>query len=748
MPQFQSYPSVTTVAPDDLVLIHQDASGVEKTVKYSDLVSSGYLINVKSYGAVGDGVTNDSAAVQAAFNAAIQGSVILFPATANSYIINTPISVPLGGITVIGYGAVLSQTADTQYRKFTLAGKSSVWFNGLSFNGGYSSMAPVTNNGTIYVSGYSSGVKVTNCQFINTAAANIYLSGECANVTIENNTFFNNYCPIITASSGGLSAYRLKVANNQFSSGGISTVASGNSQSIWISGAASNCLEHVISGNSISSFSKYAIRLDSLVINSSISGNSISNAGSGIYVVSGNNLTISGNTLSAIVYDGIYASGSTRVTISGNSVTTTDSNSNGIKITTTDRGLISANNILSAGDAIVVVDCLHPSVTGNLAKTTGEQVMILAGGSTNAKTNAVISGNNFVASPATRYHILLEADAGAVNNALITSNFLSEAVLDAGINLKAPNPAGPSINDVNITANNTTNAVSGGLMLDYGGTSNPQDVINRVWCSGNLGQPNNRYRSLNVDYFATSNSIAIPYAWFQFQNGTVGFDASGGAKTFELPPSGDYPGWRVTIEKTDSSTNPVTISGYGGTQINGQATYVLRCKGESVTLVNGVSQWNIEAKILNSVTLVYRGSNQSIPNNAETTISWLNANNNSANAWSIANPDRIYVPAGAKLVRVSCNFRWAYNATGTQRVIKLKASGGSVPVFATSAVGPAGIPASFGTSSYLSTPIIKVSDLPDGSSGYFYVTATQDSGGALDIFGNFEHTNFQIEVIE
>ena len=376
--------------------------------------------------------------------------------------------------------------------------------------------------------------------------------------------------------------------------------------------------------------------------------------------------------------------------------------------------------------------------------------MILAGGSTNAKTNAVISGNNFVASPATRYHILLEADAGAVNNALITSNFLSEAVLDAGINLKAPNPAGPSINDVNITANNTTNAVSGGLMLDYGGTSNPQDVINRVWCSGNLGQPNNRNRSLNVDYFATSNSIAIPYAWFQFQNGTVGFDASGGAKTFELPPSGDYPGWRVTIEKTDSSTNPVTISGYGGTQINGQATYVLRCKGESVTLVNGVSEWKIESVVNRSYTMVYLGANQTVPTGVETKLEWAYAKDNSANAWT-ASPapinQRLYVPAGAKQIRVTLGFRTSPNAAGSYRIYKIKYSAAPDEVCATF-LGHPNAAGSAGTSGTIQSSILNVSDLTNGSSTFFYATFEQNTGGNLDVWGDSGDTYFQIEVIE
>ncbi len=40
MPQFASYPRTTTIASGDLLLIHQDSTGVEKTLAFEDLVAS------------------------------------------------------------------------------------------------------------------------------------------------------------------------------------------------------------------------------------------------------------------------------------------------------------------------------------------------------------------------------------------------------------------------------------------------------------------------------------------------------------------------------------------------------------------------------------------------------------------------------------------------------------------------------------------------------------------------------------
>lgn len=749
MPQFASYPLITSVAANDLLLVHQDSTGVEKTVKYSDLVSSGYVINVKAYGAVGNGTTDDSAAVQAAFNAAVYGSVILFPATSASYVINTPITVPISNITIVGYGATLSNTSDTQYRKFTISGsKSFIKIEGLVFNGGYSGMATNYSNGTISITN-SSQISIDNCYFLNTNAPGITVVGNSIDISVTNCKFFQTFSGISTGPSGGNNPYNINISNNFFRNSLGSYSAAYSGAVIMVNSAPMSIGAGVtITNNEIRSFGKHGVNLNTALHNSVIANNYISGAGVGIELLSSTGVVITGNTIRDAVNEGILVQlASDNVNVSGNVVNTTDSNSNGIKFNGITRGTISDNNVQSNGDGLVIIDSPSATITGNTFRSTGEQVAIIIGGLSTI-SNFVLSGNSLIAAGGgTRYHIKLDSTNGVINNGLITSNFFSGNVLDAGINLYAP--GGNSINDINITANNTTNTTAAsGKLLDFGGTANPAVVLNRIWCSGNTGQPNNLAMSFNVDYYATSSSISMPYVWFVFQNGTIGMDSSGGARSVELPPSADYPGWRVTIIKTDSSTNAVTITGYGGTQINGQASYVLRAQGESVTLVNGVTQWRIENAVNRSYTMVYRGSNQSIPNLAETDIVWVAANYNGANAWSNANPERLYVPSGAKKVRLSFNFRWAYNATGTRRIIRIKTSGGAIPVWATFAGAPAGIVGAFGTSGSLTTPIIKVSDLPSGSAGYFYVTAEQDSGGALDIYGNFEHTNFQIEVIE
>ena len=63
-------------------------SGIDKKIAVSDL---GTVINIKAagYGAVGDGVTDDTAAVQAAYTAAVSGQVVYWPGQATYKIVGT-----------------------------------------------------------------------------------------------------------------------------------------------------------------------------------------------------------------------------------------------------------------------------------------------------------------------------------------------------------------------------------------------------------------------------------------------------------------------------------------------------------------------------------------------------------------------------------------------------------------------------------------------------------------------------------
>jgi len=81
----------------------------------------------------------------------------------------------------------------------------------------------------------------------------------------------------------------------------------------------------------------------------------------------------------------------------------------------------------------------------------------------------------------------------------------------------------------------------------------------------------------------------------------IGMDANGGARTVNLPAAADVPeGFYVTVKKTDTSANAVTIDGNASETIDGANTLVLRLPHQSVTIANTGAAWVVvdEANII------------------------------------------------------------------------------------------------------------------------------------------------------
>jgi pectate lyase-like protein/parallel beta helix pectate lyase-like protein len=93
--------------------------------------------DVTAHGAIGDGATNDSAAISAAIVAAGTNGVVYFPPGKNFRIATPGLSAAnLTGITFMGYGATISGTASGQYALMTLQECVGLTFLGLTFDGG------------------------------------------------------------------------------------------------------------------------------------------------------------------------------------------------------------------------------------------------------------------------------------------------------------------------------------------------------------------------------------------------------------------------------------------------------------------------------------------------------------------------------------------------------------------------------------------------------------------------------------
>jgi polygalacturonase len=94
--------------------------------------ASGKILNVKELGARGDGVTNDTAAIQAAINAATKGATIYFPV--GTYILSD-LKVNRSGLSFVGEGreSIIKQSAGAN-RIATFEGSSDITITKVAFD--------------------------------------------------------------------------------------------------------------------------------------------------------------------------------------------------------------------------------------------------------------------------------------------------------------------------------------------------------------------------------------------------------------------------------------------------------------------------------------------------------------------------------------------------------------------------------------------------------------------------------------
>lgn len=429
-------------------------------------------ISVKTYGAVGNGVTDDTTSLQAAINAGT-GQIVYIPA--GTYKITDMLTVTGVRTRIIGSGAILSQATNNRTILEISAADCSV--EGVRFsNTGTGGGAPVTNART-----YGAGVAVRqtrnaiirNCTFLNCGAAPssgaaVWLTGAAGCLVIGNyvtgggmafntdayfgrsggNTLIGNTADtvgrgyvldlqganvatnagdtfrdnvILSASNKGIS---IDNAQNGFVVDGNRVYASGDN-GISVAHA---CAGGAITNNFVTGSAAPGIAINGLgstITRTLISGNSFVDGGSsGIWAkglksstVSGNNC--SGNAAGAVHFESFCA----QVTFSGNTVR--DNAQNGVEIDDGYDFIISGNRIFGNGTS---------------AATTYDGIRITK--STIDPISFLIEGNSFGSSisPTTtqRYAIAqtvaFSTDIRIINN--IFYDWLTAPILDTTGNIR------------------------------------------------------------------------------------------------------------------------------------------------------------------------------------------------------------------------------------------------------------------------------------------------------------------------
>lgn len=258
----------------------------------------GDYVNVKDFGAVGDGVTNDSTAINAALAV---GGAIYFPS--GNYLIDARLY-PVSNSKIFGDGAStklkLKDNFGTQINMFNLDADTNISFQDLYLDGNLAGQTFIGDNGQNLISllNGSSDIIIDNCFFINSGKDGVYIGGGSKNVMVSNCTFDTMRRMGVTITSGE----NIVVQSNIFQNG------------YDLVGLVSNTGVHFEPNNS--SEYCYDLIIDNNIFKDMFSGVTLFNNKGGAtrdIIVSNNTFnTISGQAACLVYY--IY-----NVTINGNS---------------------------------------------------------------------------------------------------------------------------------------------------------------------------------------------------------------------------------------------------------------------------------------------------------------------------------------------------------------------------------------------------------------------------------------------
>lgn len=493
--------------------------------KVSYSMIQGAEINVLDYGATGNGTTDDTAAIQAAINSlSASGGQVLFPA--GTYKVTSTITLS-SNIALVGNAKSVINLNVTEIGLSIPVSGTNITVSDLSFTGtcarvissaptGVCTNIKILNNtisgATLAGAGYTSGIFLLG-------ASNCLVEG---NILTGNGLGANNgFCADIAfyAPNSSSVGMRNKILNNTCKSTQVifnflafnisNCLISGN----FISGAKTSTTNNDGYGIVVYDTASYTLPY-SLTNFNTISNNTVTGTqGTGIYVASCDNTTITGNTVSyvgavqldptlpvgGIVLNGLFSS---QNTITGNTISS--SGKDGIVSSSNTTTTISGNTISASGQHGIHLRGLNQSISvvgNNISASTNRGIFDdLA-----AKTYITISGNSVYSSGSTGIEIngmtksVISGNVSA-NNSLkgIVSNGNYNSITDNVLFDNTDGAFSGSLANGNMFRNNKfTNGASQGVATLVGGAvtvstaeikSTDIVLITRSAIGGTLGQ--------------------------------------------------------------------------------------------------------------------------------------------------------------------------------------------------------------------------------------------------------------------
>ena len=263
---------------------------------YENVIKLNAWVTPQDYGAIGDGVADDTTSIQAALSASkaidFGGPNYIYKVTATLF--------PQTSSYLHGSGATIKQTTNIR-SIFNLTNRTDVVIEGLRFEDTAAGYA--TNDGNphapVFSNAGSARVTVQNCTFTQVTYAAIYFAG-ASSVNVSNNTIKGPGAPTIPASTN------LRCYGVLFDVGCKDLVCSGNDISATLHGIRiERSVQGVANNNTIHDISgQHGFYIGAACVNWTICGNNVFNiALQGIKIQAENafadvsNITVTGNSV-------------------------------------------------------------------------------------------------------------------------------------------------------------------------------------------------------------------------------------------------------------------------------------------------------------------------------------------------------------------------------------------------------------------------------------------------------------------
>ena len=366
--------------------------GISVTGAVPRLISDGFgdYISVKDFGAVGDGVTDDTVAILKAFSYLNNNSAIVFPA--GVYVFDDPYSgisrtiANLSNIGIIGYGATIKLGLNTRFLNYMNSITGFV-MSGMSFQGSLSDSQRFTGNEQQGLAWFvnSSNIEIKDCTWTDCSESVFIATGNHGAIISENN-FVRCHAPVIV---GGNSSC-VTVSNNYFLGHVYNTPDYGSDDQIAVFSGEANCSNVIISGNVIDKQGPTAVNqahgillqvtaheLANIAVFGNTIQNCVNNASTSIPVTSaaiGINGTGGGGTLkNAIASSNSIYNCNVGIEIGGSVLDLIGLNSNTIQKTVYNANYTGSPNFTGVGISTVGGTYTNLSINGNSVKDCDKQ---------------------------------------------------------------------------------------------------------------------------------------------------------------------------------------------------------------------------------------------------------------------------------------------------------------------------------------------------------------------------------------